>query len=462
MLTSITSSEKRHKSVLIITCSCGGGILQAANAKMQEVKRHNPDARVIKKDLIRDWIGKGLGKFTVHLWDSSQKRGNVKALIFFIQLQKYTEWIIWLRVFLVVFFCLMKEGIDRVIDTQPLVTSAIVKAIRLYNFFQKKELCVEKVIVDLPTKWASHYFRTIKKLSSLDQKHIRVVTIEPLLEETETAAEFWKKHCGLTEEEIQYEDHFIREGFHPYRNRPRLREDFSIQIRYKNEEELSLMKAAYQKGKIAAKLGKNGIQFTIGKDDLLFTVLLGSQPAAKSTLNYVKKIVEILERVHAKGKKYHLFVFCADHQPGEKTLFRMVHDTVLANENHPAHLTVVPLSFQEEDVIASLFFRSDMTFTRSGGQTSMELMSVMRGEIMIHSEAKTTKNPKQKLSKEELLQGIPGWEAGNACYLLEKREAKLVTPDCFEEYFIPFLQKTPYLHAKMEENWVESCRAKNS
>jgi hypothetical protein len=84
------------------------------------------------------------------------------------------------------------------------------------------------------------------------------------------------------------------------------------------------------------------------------------------------------------------------------------------------------MTFQVDEIIAPLFFRSDMTCTRSGGQTAMELMCVGRGKIWIHSE---TRKKGRVLLDADLLKGIPGWEAGNAAYLQRFRDAKLVTPD---------------------------------
>src|SRR5437660_438106 len=106
-----------HKSVLIITSSGGGGLLQAAKAKEQELRRNNPSVKIIKIDLLREWIWKFFGKFCVNLWDSSQRRGSVKALALFIWAQKYVEYLFGPKIFLGVFRCLMKEDIDRVLDT---------------------------------------------------------------------------------------------------------------------------------------------------------------------------------------------------------------------------------------------------------------------------------------------------------------------------------------------------------
>ena len=116
------------------------------------------------------------------------------------------------------------------------------------------------------------------------------------------------------------------------------------------------------------------------------------------------------------------------HQPKQQTLFQRVVDLVTSLADYPSSLTVIPMSFQNEDVIAPLFFRSDITCTRSGGQTAMELMSVARGQIWVHSEAKKEIGT---LTNEELLAGIPCWESASAAYLQQARNAKIVTPDTF-------------------------------
>jgi len=129
-----------------------------------------------------------------------------------------------------------------------------------------------------------------------------------------------------------------------------------------------------------------------------------------------------------------VFVFCADQEKNQKNLFQGIYELVHSVKEYPKNLSVIPMSFQKEDVIAPLFYRTDISLTRSGGQTAMELMSVSKAQIWIHSEAKKQGSP---ISDEDLLKGIPGWEAGNACYLRDKLGAKIVTPHTFAEYIKP-------------------------
>src|SRR5690606_20343861 len=94
-------------------------------------------------------------------------------------------------------------------------------------------------------------------------------------------------------------------------------------------------------------------------------------------------------------------------------------------KNYPKNLSIIPFSFQNEDVIAPLFYRSDINCTRSGGQTAMELICVSTGEMFIHSEAK---------KGQDVLQGISGWEAASATYLQKVKGARIVTPDTVQEF----------------------------
>ena len=92
---------------------------------------------------------------------------------------------------------------------------------------------------------------------------------------------------------------------------------------------------------------------------------------------------------------------------------------------YPKNVAVIPIAFQADDVVAALLFRSDYTVTRSGGQTTMELLSIARGKIFIHSAAK----------KGNLMRGLPFWEGGNALYLQAKVGAELTTPTLFAQHF---------------------------
>lgn len=414
------STGTKPKKLLIITSSGGGGLIQTANAKEQEALAKDPNLIIVRRDLLKDWIWKPLGQSFINLWNKAQMKGDISAQMICLSCQFLLDIFLHPTIFFYALYTTLKEDVDHVIDTQPLGTSAILKALRVFNRKRSKNVRLEKVLVDLPTKKATHFFRPIKKLSKKNRRLLQLTTIAPLLEEGETAEDFWQATCGLSEKEINCEEVYVRQAFRKYKGVGRSQDLMHIKVQYKNEEELLLMKKTYEKGSILATVKENEVDFRIGHEDRMITILLGSQPASDATLNYVKKFVLIAKEFPKITT--HLFVFCADHQEGKETLFRKVADLAKSFKEYPKNLSIIPFSFQNENVIAPLFYRSDVTCTRSGGQTAMELMCVSTGEIWIHSEAK---------KGQDLLQGIPGWEAASAVYLQKIRGAKILTPETF-------------------------------
>lgn len=328
--------------------------------------------------------------------------------------------------------------VDHVIDTQPQGTSAFLLALRIFNRIHKKNVKLEKIVVDLPTEKNTHFFRPIKKLSSQNRKLLQMVTIPPLLKKGQTAADFWRQHCNLPQQEVIYQ-FVVRRAFSKIQNHQRTDKNFSLTVSFANSEEREFLSKTIRRGSLPADIRQNDAKFFIHPKDKVITILLGSQPSRKATLCYVHRFLNLANESVANA--IHLFVFCSYHNMGEKSLLWEVADMVLQMKNYPSHMTVIPLGFQNEDTVARVLFRSDLTCTRSGGQTAMELMCVSKGEFMIHSETKKTSD-QSDLSLDQLLKGIPGWEAGSALYLKEMRNAKIVTPDTFIPHARRILQNS--------------------
>lgn len=422
-----------NKTVLIITSSAGGGLLQAAVAQEQDVLSKNPHLKTIQCDVLKDWLGL-LGKFSIQTWNTAQKKGDVFSQKFFVSFQWLFNYLAWPQAFFRTLNILLKENVDRVIDTQPSSTVAIMKAIRVFNWIRSKDLILEKLIVDLPTKKATHFFRPIKSLSKKDKKFLKLRTIPPLLENGQTAEDFWQSFCGMSESEVHYEDVNVRLPFKVLQGKSRGSASVSICLNAKNAEEIKLTHNALCKSNIHYCLEQDNVRFVIPENAKVVTILLGSQPASAATLNYVKNFVQLAKNT---TKPLYLFVFCANLQDDTHSLFRKVSELVASVPDYPEQLTVIPFSFQTDAVIASLFHRSDITISRSGGGTAMELMAVSTGAIWIHSEARK-KN--RQLTLKELLSGIPVWESESANYLLKLRGAKIVTPDTFMEENLDILR----------------------
>lgn len=412
------SRAKDYKKILIITSSGGGGLIQTANAKEQEALAENPQVAIVRKDLLKDWIWKPMGQCFINFWNRAQMRGDVSAQAICVWGQFLVDLFLHPTIFVYALYTLFKEDMDHIIDTQPLGTSAIVKALRIYNRKKGKQVRLEKVLVDLPTKKATHFFRPIKKLSAVNRRLVLLTSVAPLLDEGETPEEFWRSTCGLSEDEVNIESPYARQAFLQFRGSPKPTGAMNLIVRYKSAEEIRLMRKSFEKGPIRAKIRPNEVEFSVEPTARVTTILLGSQPAKEATFRYAKSFASLAKEF--PKVMHYVFVFCADHKEGEESLFRKVADIASRIKNCPKNLSIIPFSFQKEDVIAPLFYRSDINCTRSGGQTAMELMCVCTGEMWIHSEAKKGQDP---------LQGIPGWEAASAVYLQKIHGAKIVTPD---------------------------------
>ena len=143
--------------------------------------------------MMKDWYWKIVGKFALYAWDTAQRKGNVAALETLLHLQGAADRLFWMQIFARSLSTFLKENVDRVIDTQCLGTSAILRALRVYNRLRNKQVVLEKVVVDLPTEKNTHFFRSIKHLSKDSRKLIRPITIKPLLHEGQTPNSFGVK-----------------------------------------------------------------------------------------------------------------------------------------------------------------------------------------------------------------------------------------------------------------------------
>jgi UDP-N-acetylglucosamine:LPS N-acetylglucosamine transferase len=210
-------------------------------------------------------------------------------------------------------------------------------------------------------------------------------------------------------------------------------EDLDLFIRTNSLEENEIIKKIVSFGSLSFLQKNKKIDYIINKNEYVITILLGSQPAFDAIKNYINVLIKTVQEFNFE-KKISLFVFSAELKDN---LFDKILNDISKTKNYPKNITIVPFSFQKEDVIAKLFFRSDMTITRSGGQTAIELMKVSNAKKFVHSEAKLKNDDFTKL---DLLKGIPVWEAGNAEYMMKKMDAKLITPKLFKREIIKINQ----------------------
>ncbi|MBN2479931.1 MAG: hypothetical protein JXA94_06860 [Parachlamydiales bacterium] len=421
----LMEKTKTINNYLVITASGGGGLLQAAKAEKQRILKNNPTANIVTRDLMLQWMGFPFGYFGVGTWNLAQKRGIKIFQTLFGFGTGLADIIFYPVIFIRAFITLMKHDIDQIVDTQCVGTNAIIKALRLFNFIRNKNTKIYIVIVDLPTKKSTHFFNSIKRLTIKDKNLLTIHTAEPLLE-NETEEEFWQKYCRVSLDKINYQ-YPIRISFDDYKNKTKNFDLYPLKIIAENEKEIFLIESVLKKGSCSFFKENNTFNFNIGKEDYLITVLLGSQPSYKSTVEYVKKVIDFLSKKDIQ-KNVYLFVFCSSLKLG---LMQKLYSMIQNIENFPKNLNVVPMSFQSDEIIAPIFHRSDLTVTRSGGQTAIELKTVCSGKKCVHSESRS-----KNITLKKLLKGIPVWESGNAVYMKEKMGIEIINTDLFAKVLV--------------------------
>lgn len=427
--------EEIYNNILVITTSGGGGHLQAANAKILEEQLKNPAVRIFKYDVVANAGGGSFGRFMIGIWDKTQRKGSVRALELIATVIPLFDLLFWLPVFFHVLYRLFKYKIDHIIDTQPMCLSSITSAARIYHFFKKKMVFIEKVLTELPTDYASHYLKPIKRLGAKSRNLIRLVTTKPLLTKNETAEHFWQKHCGLSSQGISYGDFPIRPTFKKYQKKQKTNEALTLSIRLKNNKEKLLLKEILDKWKTNVSFEDSSLKLTIEPSDKVTTLMLGSQTVQEASLRYVKNFINVIKSDPNKSTHHYFFVFCSHKQLENIPLQEEIHQLTMNTLDYPSNLSIIPMSSQEDDVIAPLYFRSNATLTKAGGVTAMELIAVAHGKIWIHHEDNPTvlerflvKNP---FFTTHSYKGMPKWEYGNATYLEEIKGAQMITPDTF-------------------------------
>ncbi len=406
----------QNNNILIITSSGGNGHIQTANAIAANIIESKSDANVIFKDLVFDWIGKMIGSVILtRFWNGAQRNGRPLFRKIFASLRPVADIFCFLPVFFHAYFTLKKNNIERVIDCQPTCTLAIIKAIKVYNKVHCKHLILEKMAMELPTLSTRYFFSSIKQLSKSDLKVFKLYSTKPLLEIDDTEDAFWKRLTNLRRRDIIYSALPIRKAFSsligvcPEGEIPVYLKTSSLAEKNYLEDLLSLQNIPF-----VNELKQ--IELELPSRAQIITIVLSSEPCERAGLEYLKQIIS-MQKGH---ENTYIFVYCGDFVKS-KSFFVNVANLCKSCMNQ--RIKIVPMSFQEDLVIATLYHRSDQTITCSGGATSMELVSMSNGQIFIHSNCR-----KNTTVIEKLFQGMPSWEAGNAKYLMQKKGAIVTTP----------------------------------
>ncbi|MFZ4772364.1 MAG: hypothetical protein ACOYK9_00025 [Chlamydiia bacterium] len=430
----------RQPNVLLITSSGGSGHLIAAKAIKDQLESGENPKIVLEQDVSKDWLGSFFGQLFISIWNTSQINGWIFMQEFLSFIHPLTYIFFTPSIFFHCFRLLMNYDFERVIDDQVLGTKAITNAVRLYNWLKKKDLKVEKVLTDLPTDYTLHFFSEIKTLNRFERTSIEIYAQPPLLY-GELPEIFWKRKTGLPIEQIHIVEPPLRAAFSspPIDNNLPLELDLCIDSEAAKQRLIKASQIHMQPPLFIDEKARLLIQ----PEDLVFTVMLGSHPSKGALFDYIEGFFRLVSQ--KEGPIVHIFILSQTGKWIEKGLVDDIVSQIISHPLAPKRLRFYPISKQNDQVVSKLFNRSNATITRSSGITTMELMKSSKGEIWIHQET-----PRSILGMRH--HGMVIWEYGNALYLNQKRGARFVSPQFFEQAFQHYFKEQRQVIVPMTES----------
>lgn len=430
----------------------------------------------------------GLGEIGVRSWDGAQKKGDLAFL------ERYASmgWIGEIIFYPIVYFRMkwllqdLRVEPEFVVSTQAFCLNAIVHAMQAVNRQKAWNMKMHVYLTDMPSKKAIHFFPSIRKVTATTacRDMITLHAPKPTIKAHETEESFWQKHCGkitvVTDEKFPIRKAFLEtKALKERLKKPVV--DINIKLNHPSEADIISNGLS---NKESSSFDDEKATIRIKNEDQLAFLMLGSQPTTKSVLDWLRKFVQEAQNKQDDQKRY-FFLYCGQpHSDREENRLLIAVNEELKKLKLPPNVNIVPFTNQDADEIACLMARSDVSITRSGGATSMELLELDRSDlpkrpnkrVLIHSEAALllTKSPEpkgfldfvkkllgiarsdkklvraqikkmqakeqyqaldpealRKLAIERLLvrKGIVLWEGGNAKYLANKIGAHITNPE---------------------------------
>ena len=373
----------------------GGGHRTAKEGiKQQKIKEYAAQGRRLDTSFDVDITGPKvlgfLGDWAVNAWDSAQRRGDLSYL----ERHAWWGWLAEFFMYPIVYFrtkwMLQSLSVEPefVVSTQAFCINAIVSAMRTVNHEKGWNMRMDVHLTDMPSKKASHFFPSIRKLSN-DDELCKMVTLhapKPIIKPTESEEEFWQRHIGKVK--------VITDDTYP------IRQAFLDTEALKNV----LFQPTYEVPIRLNRPEEGPLNTTIKQEDKVAMLMLGSVPTTEAVHEWLKLFARESKEAADKQRTHHFFLYCG--QPGSE-LWHSV-KAELSKLELPANCNIVPFTDQDDTVIAPLMARCDMSITRSGGLTSMELIQLAYADIpkrpdkkvLIHSEGLFFPKPEPKPAKE--------------------------------------------------------------
>lgn len=422
---------------IILTTQGGGGHLQAA-------KRVEQDLTALGiKYLVVDVSSQGflkriidVGEWGTKHWNAINSSGDIKAIKDLASKQWLAELVYGPRYYRKILSYLQKyPACDEIIDTQPLNSDEILKAIVAHNRQvlsnasgpATTNVTYRKIITDMPTPRSTHFWQSLARIQAVDAPYVTLVTPVAAgdLDGSKTA-DFYRRQlpqlmqgadlAGRSPLQLSFGP--IRRGFLKQlavadsKSQPLLIQAASV------EELADIAEVSGLAARFAAQDATH-LSLAVEKNAEVHSLMLGSQTQSENMLAYVTQEIELARQYYGRrsGPLY-LFIFAGKNE-GEASLFQRLCSLVRslkAEGRWPVGLHLLPLSYQGDEFIGHLYSFADLILIRSGGLSCMEVEAVSRGMILIHS---SDLKEKVGISADLIEGGIPNWEAGNALHVID-------------------------------------------
>lgn len=438
--------------------SGGGHRTAKEGVKQQKIKETQAQGKTFRVQQDVDITGEkvlssiklpfigGLGELGVKSWDEAQKKGDLKFL------ERYASWgwigeiIFYPLVYFRVKWMLQDLNVEPnfVVSTQAFCLNAIMRAMQTVNKEKNWNMHMHVYLTDMPSKKAIHFFPSIRKVTA-DSELRNLLTLHappPLRKPGQTEDDdkkFWEKYCGkinvITNEQFPIREAFLETGILKARlEKPVL----DVRIKLNEASEGDLISSGLSPACVHTATSKD-ITLKIRDKDKLGFLMLGSQPTTQSVLNWLHTFVQS-GRAHNSTDgdvQRFLFLYCgvAHTNDARNPLLDAVQEQIKKYKQAnklPPNFNIIPFSNQDADEIALLMARSDVSITRSGGATSMELVQLHQSDLpkrenkltLIHSEAFQLKTSNHTVIDTEQVASTLSTQMADAM-----RKRKLLTSD---------------------------------
>lgn len=441
-----TVSNSENPSGVFLWARSGGGHRTAKDGiKQQKIKEYAAQGKQLDTKTDIDITGEkvlssvrvpfvgGLGDIGVRSWDNAQKKGDLKFL------ENYASWG-WIGEIIfypLVYFRMkwllqdLKVEPEFVVSTQAFCLNAIMQAMRTVNKQKSWNMHMHVYLTDMPSKKAIHFFPSIRKVAgnSALRDMVTLHAPPPITKKGQTDKEFWERYCGKIKV-ITNEKFPIRQAFLETTELKEklLQPSVDVNIKLNNTSEADIIKKGLSENR-AAQFNDVHATLNIKNEDKVAFLMLGSMPTTKSVLEWVNSFVDESKKPSINQNYFFLYCGAPDTAQEQNALLHAVSheiDKLKQDGKIAPNFNIIPFTNQSADEIALLMARSDVSITRSGGATSMELVELDRADlpkranklVLINSEAELT-HPKPPIpDSQEFAKAI---KADVARHMADKR-----------------------------------------